>query len=132
MVMTISAPPAAALTLAAASPPEAASASTCPLLRSKPRTEWPALMRFCAIGNPMLPRPMKPMRAMPRPSRFPAIKPGKRGWPQACAADSCWRLLRLDVGGLGELHGDVRFLRHAGIERLRRHDHLLDAELGKL
>ena len=32
---------------------------------SKPITRWPALTRFFAMGPPMLPRPMKPMSAMP-------------------------------------------------------------------
>src|SRR4051812_35470426 len=112
MVMTISTPLEAAFTLPAACPPDAASASTCALLTSKPCTAWPALSRFCAIGKPMLPRPMKPIFAM--------CLPGPR----------C--LLRLDLRRLGELHGHVGFLGNPGVECVRRHDHLLDPERREL
>src|SRR3954466_6468851 len=109
MVTTISTPLAAAFTLSAACPPEPANASTCALLMSKPCTAWPALTRFCAIGRPMLPRPMKPILAMCLPLRL---------------------LLRLDLRRLGELHGHVGFLGNPNVKRIRRHDHLLDAERG--
>src|SRR6478736_4893481 len=107
MVMMISTPLAAAFTPSAACPPEAASASTCALFMSKPCTAWPALSRFCAIGRPMLPRPMKPIFAM-----------------RALLPTPC--LLRLDLRRLGELYGHVGFLGNPNVERIRRHDHLLD------
>src|SRR5258707_2434826 len=108
MVMTISTPLDAAFTLPAACPPDVASASTCALLMSKPCTAWPALSRFCAIGRPMLPRPMKPIFAM-RPPPTPY-------------------LLRLNLRRLSELYGHVGFLGNPNVERIRRHDHLLDTE----
>src|SRR5690348_8262575 len=111
MVMTISTPLAAAFALPTACPPEAASASTCALFMSKPCTACPALMRFCAIGRPMLPRPMKPILAM------------------CCPPTPC--LLRLDLRRLGELHGHVGLLGDPSVERIRRHDHLLDPEGGE-
>src|ERR1700674_2892983 len=47
---------------APALPPPAASLSTATLVTSWPATGWPALTRLSAMGSPMLPRPMKPMR----------------------------------------------------------------------
>src|SRR5579883_3315263 len=62
MVMTISAPLAAAAAVAAARPPFLANASSAALATSKPVTSCPALSRLAAMGPPILPRPMKPMR----------------------------------------------------------------------
>ena len=46
--------------------------------RSKPVTSWPALSRFAAMGPPILPRPMKPIRIalllqLKRSSRSPKL-----------------------------------------------------------
>ncbi len=87
MVMTTSARAAAILAVSTPVPPAAFSFSTAAWLRSTPSTVWPALIRFCAIGNPMLPSPMKPIRAIaPSPfylrmtlseNRFPSpVEPG--------------------------------------------------------
>src|SRR5689334_24172576 len=62
--MTTSARAAALFAVSTPAPPAAFSFSTEPGLTSMPSTWCPALSRFCAIGNPILPRPMNPMRAM--------------------------------------------------------------------
>src|SRR5581483_672132 len=62
MVMMISAPLAAAAAVVAARPPLLASASSAAFAKSKPVTSCSALSRFAAMGPPILPRPMKPMR----------------------------------------------------------------------
>src|SRR5712672_3687649 len=58
----------AAATDLAAVAPSAASRSVEYSLMSKPVTAWPALIRFCAIGSPILPSPMKPILAMIPPT----------------------------------------------------------------
>src|SRR5262245_64885549 len=45
-------------------PPPAASRAPASSLTSKPETAWPILIRFSAIGSPILPSPMKPTFAM--------------------------------------------------------------------
>src|SRR5262245_65450963 len=64
MVTTASTSDAAPLMPSAAAPPAATSLSTAALVTSKPAIECPALIRLSDIGKPILPRPMKPMRAM--------------------------------------------------------------------
>eukprot|EP01022_Parablepharisma_sp_SALTPOND_P009847 TRINITY_DN14066_c0_g1_i1.p1 TRINITY_DN14066_c0_g1~~TRINITY_DN14066_c0_g1_i1.p1 ORF type:complete len:1308 (-),score=476.92 TRINITY_DN14066_c0_g1_i1:655-4578(-) len=64
MVMTTSALATAAMESASVLPPTSTSLSTLALTRSWPLTANPALTRFCAIGKPMLPRPMKTMLAL--------------------------------------------------------------------
>src|SRR5438067_6208834 len=64
MVMTASTLDAALSIPPAAAPPPATSLSTAAVLTSKPATECPALLRLSDIGNPMLPSPMNPTRAM--------------------------------------------------------------------
>lgn len=61
MVMTTSAPSAAARAEPATVIPSARAASSEAGTRSKPRTVWPAFTRLAAMGPPMLPRPMNPM-----------------------------------------------------------------------
>ena len=56
MVMTTSAPAAACAAVSARATPSGMGA-----VRSNPRTAWPALARFAAIGPPMLPKPIKPI-----------------------------------------------------------------------
>ena len=63
-MITASLSDAALLIPSAAVPPAATSFSIATALTSKPATECPPLARLIDIGNPMLPRPMKPMRAM--------------------------------------------------------------------
>src|SRR4051812_19039138 len=67
MVMTTSAREAATFTDPAEAPPAATSFSTAPEFTSKPSTLWPALSRFSAIGRPIFPSPMNPMRDMAAP-----------------------------------------------------------------
>src|SRR4051812_4908166 len=62
--MTISTPVAAAAAEAAALPPAATTFSTWPALTSKPSTACPALIRLSAMGRPILPSPMKPIRVI--------------------------------------------------------------------
>ncbi len=64
MVMTTSAPAAAAAAEGATATPAARAATSAAALRSKPRTAWPALTRLAAMGAPMLPSPMNAMAAM--------------------------------------------------------------------
>src|ERR1700738_1674018 len=64
MVITTSAPRHASGTEFARVPPPATSGSEAYSLRSNPQTVCPALTRFCAIGRPMLPRPIKPIVAI--------------------------------------------------------------------
>src|SRR5215468_41211 len=64
MVMIASALPHAAAIVSAATPPLPASLPASEGTASKPATSWPALTRLAAIGKPMLPSPMKPMRAI--------------------------------------------------------------------
>ena len=56
MVITISAPVAAAAAEFMISTP-----SACTLTASNPRTMWPACARFSAIGRPIFPRPINPI-----------------------------------------------------------------------
>src|SRR5690242_16741443 len=67
MVITTSAPAHASATVVAAAPPAALSRPTDGFATSKPVTACPPLSRFCAIGKPMLPSPMNPMRAIAVP-----------------------------------------------------------------
>src|ERR1700691_2788963 len=67
MVMTIWAPSPAAATPGAARPRSAASRFMDDCLWSCPVTWCPALTRFAAIGLPMMPRPMNPIRDMRLP-----------------------------------------------------------------
>src|SRR5262249_47623760 len=64
MVTTASTSDAAPLMPSAAAPPAATRLPTAALVTSKPAIECPALIRLSDIGKPILPRPMKPMRAM--------------------------------------------------------------------
>src|SRR3981189_2129809 len=68
MVITISASLHASATEFARPPPLAASFSLASAFRSKPATACPALSRFCAIGRPILPSPMKPLLPTPLPT----------------------------------------------------------------
>src|SRR5262245_16163092 len=70
MVMTTSPRAAALFAVSTLAPPAAFSFSIAAGLTSTPSTWWRALSRFCAIGSPMLPRPINPMRAM-TPSQSP-------------------------------------------------------------
>ena len=72
MVITASAPAQASATEVAAAPPAALKRPTDAFATSKPVTACPALRRFCAIGNPMLPSPMNPIRAMFSSFPFPS------------------------------------------------------------
>src|SRR5262245_23823645 len=45
-------------------PPPAASRAPASSLTSKPETAWPILVKFSAMGSPLLPGPMKPTFAM--------------------------------------------------------------------
>src|SRR5205807_4406370 len=64
MVMITSAPATADAADCAALPPTAANLLTAAATTSLPVTACPALTRLAAMGRPMLPSPMKPMRAM--------------------------------------------------------------------
>src|SRR5690348_8181559 len=64
MVMTISAPAQACATDGAPPPPAAARLRTEAATTSNPAIACPALRRFCAIGNPILPSPTKPICAI--------------------------------------------------------------------
>src|SRR5271167_5033029 len=64
MVITISASLHASTAEFARVPPSPASRSLAYSLRSKPETAWPDLTRLRAIGNPILPSPMKPIVAI--------------------------------------------------------------------
>ena len=64
MVITASAPVAASAAPATTTAPSAASTAVRAAARSWTCKRWPALSRLPAIGNPMLPSPMKPMVAM--------------------------------------------------------------------
>src|SRR5205823_8404435 len=64
MVITTSASLHASGTDLARVPPPTASRSAAYSLRSRPITACPALTRFWAIGNPILPSPMKPIVAI--------------------------------------------------------------------
>src|SRR6266851_2679017 len=67
MVITVSAPAQASAAEAARAPPPVANRSVAYSLKSNPDTACPALIRFWAIGSPILPSPMKPIFAI-RPS----------------------------------------------------------------
>src|ERR1700704_3108727 len=67
MVMTIPASLHPAAIDLAAVLPSAARRSVEYSLTSKPDTAWPALIRFWAIGSPILPSPIKPILAIVPP-----------------------------------------------------------------
>jgi hypothetical protein len=64
IVTMASAPLHAAAIVAAAAPPRPVSLPASGATTSKPVTPWLAFTRLAAIGRPMLPSPIKPMRAM--------------------------------------------------------------------
>src|ERR1043166_7359500 len=64
MVMITSAPFTAEAADCAAVPPPASNLSSDAATKSKPVTACCALARFVGMGRPMLPSPMKPMRAI--------------------------------------------------------------------
>jgi hypothetical protein len=64
MVITSSASLHASAAEAARAPPSSASRPADAAFTSKPATAWPALTRFCAIGSPILPSPIKPIFAI--------------------------------------------------------------------
>jgi hypothetical protein len=70
IVITASAPATASATLPAARPPAAVSRSRPGRLRVCPATSNPALTRLAAMGDPMMPRPMKPIVFMNTSSRY--------------------------------------------------------------
>src|SRR5579864_7209609 len=83
MVMTTSARAAAPLAVSSLLPPAATSLATEAGLTSTPSTACPALSRFCAIGSPMLPSPINPMRAITPSSRSKRMFLGRhQGQPQ--------------------------------------------------
>ena len=65
MVMTRSAPATASAAEAAAFMPAAVAAFTASAFRSNAVTVNPFLTRLVAMGRPMVPTPMKPIRVMP-------------------------------------------------------------------
>ncbi len=65
MVTTMSAVATASAAVAAAVMPAAAAAFTASGLLSNAVTVKPFFTRFFAMGSPMVPTPMKPMRVMP-------------------------------------------------------------------
>src|SRR5262249_14055709 len=62
------------------------------------------------------------------------VKPSNIRYTSCCAAidRAARRSLRRDAGGLCERHGDRHLPGDAGVEIVRLHDHVLDAQLGEL
>src|SRR5215475_1530140 len=79
MVTTRSTSAAAAAAEASCRTPRAPARCRAAGTRSKPATAWPALTRLPAIGNPMLPKPMKPILAMGASPRAVCLPRGYAG-----------------------------------------------------
>ena len=71
--------PATSLGEAAALAPAFTISSTGPRLRLWTTSEYPALMRFRAMGRPMIPRPMNPMTCGMSPPARTAQAPLRQG-----------------------------------------------------
>src|SRR5262249_32341227 len=114
MVITTSAPAQASATEVAAAPFAALRRPTDALTTSKPVTRCPPLSRFCAIGKPMLPSPMKPMRAMAVPSlpHGEAARAPSRNHGQKTLLTTSLRMLARRLDGEKQIRRDHHTLQH--------------------